>query len=144
MNPRKKGHEDLRPLRKTINSAAGRTECAAEGVEPDSATARTECAAEDVEPGMECHPCAEGIDKEEAGKRKTIRAATPYKPSQAEVEDHDLTHLPYRSLCKHCIRGRGKETGHQQQCGEDRAVPEFHRDFCFPGYEEPSSEYLHG
>ena len=140
MNPRRKGHEDLRPLKKTINSAAGRPERAAEGVEP--AAGRPECAAEGVEPEMECHPCGEGIDEAEAGKRETIRVATPYKPSQKEVDDHDLNHLPYRSCCKHCIRGRGKETSNQQPCGEDRTVPEFHMDFCFPGCEESSSEYL--
>ena len=142
MNPRKKGHDDIRPLGKTINSAAGRSECAAEDVEPDGAEERAEGVAGETEPEMECHPCGEGMDKEEAGKRKTIRVATPYKPSEAEVEDHDLTHLPYRSWCKHCIRGRGKETSHQQQSQEDRSVPEFHMDFCFPGYEESKDDYL--
>ena len=98
MNLRKQfeGHEDLRPAKKTINSATGGPECAAEGVEP----------------AVECKPCGEGIDGTEPGTRKTIRVATPYKPSQAEVDDHYLTHLPYRSWCKHCIRGRGKETSH--------------------------------
>ena len=140
MNRRKKEHEDLRPLKKTINSATGKTEGAAEVVEP--AAGRPECAAEGVEPEMECHPCGEGVDETEAGKRETTRLPTPYKPSQDEVDDHDLSHLPYRSWCKHCIRGRGKETSHFKQGEEDRTVPEFHMDFCFPGYEESSTEYL--
>ena len=91
---------------------------------------------------VECGTCGEGIDGQEAGRRNTIRVKTPYRPSQEEVDDHDLTHLPYRSWCRHCIRGRGKETGHFQQKTESRTVPEFHMDFCYPGYEESATEYL--
>ena len=67
MNPRNQGHEDLRPLGETINSAADRSECAAEDIEPDGADERAEGAAGEAEPEMECHPCGEGIDKGEAG-----------------------------------------------------------------------------
>ena len=132
MNPRKKGHDDLRPLGKPINGAAERSECAVENVEPASADEKAEGAEGQVEPEIECQPCGEGEGTEQAGQRRTIRVTTPYKPSQDEVEEHELTHLPYRSWCKHCIRGRGKETSHQQQSEEDRTVPEFHMDFCFP------------
>ena len=30
-------------------------------------------------------------------------------PTQAEVDRHNLTHLPFRNWCPHCMRGRGKE-----------------------------------
>ena len=122
MNPRlvDQGHETLRPSEKDINAAAQ----------------RTECAADDAEEG--CGNCGEG----EAGSRDTMRIPTPYKPSQAEVDEHNLTHLPFRSWCRHCIRGRAKETSHLQQAGEERTVPEFHMDFCFPGNEESAEEHL--
>ncbi len=32
----------------------------------------------------------------------------PYQPTKEEVDQHNLTHLPYRSWCRHCVRGRGK------------------------------------
>ena len=32
---------------------------------------------------------------------------TPARPSEAEVEDHRLTHWPYRSWCDECALGRG-------------------------------------
>ena len=35
------------------------------------------------------------------------RAQDPRKPSQSEGDQHNLTHLPYRSWCTHCVRGRG-------------------------------------
>ena len=33
-------------------------------------------------------------------------------PSEAEVEQHELTHLPFRSWCRHCVRAKGKESPH--------------------------------
>ena len=38
---------------------------------------------------------------------------TPNMPTQSERDDHDLTHYPYRSWCKHCVEGRGVEMGHR-------------------------------
>ena len=31
------------------------------------------------------------------------------QPSEAEVEQHELTHLPFRSWCRHCVHDKGKE-----------------------------------
>ena len=33
----------------------------------------------------------------EPGKRSTIKAPDPVLPSKAEVDEHEFTHLPYRS-----------------------------------------------
>ena len=35
-------------------------------------------------------------------------ANAPKKPSQAEVDTHMTTHLPFRSWCPHCVRGKSK------------------------------------
>ena len=34
-------------------------------------------------------------------------APSPTLPSPAEVEEHNITHIPYRSWCSHCAKGRG-------------------------------------
>ena len=47
----------------------------------------------------------------EAGKRVVKKILDPMLPSRAEVREHDLTHLPYRNWCPHCIKGNGKELG---------------------------------
>ena len=73
----------------------------------------------------------------ESGERKVERMNSPGKPSPEEVEQHNLTHLPYRSWCRHCVRGRGKEAPHKAGKTEGGDVPELHMDFCFPGEEEP-------
>ena len=32
----------------------------------------------------------------------------PRLPTQREVEDHCLTHLPYRNWCPICVKAKGK------------------------------------
>ena len=46
----------------------------------------------------------EGLDQER-GQRKTKRMLDPKLPSQEEVRQHCLTHMPYRNWCAHCVRG---------------------------------------
>ena len=58
----------------------------------------------------------------------------PKLPSRAEVDAHNLTHLPFRSWCRHCVRGRGQEESHRKcEAREGDGVPEIHFDFAFPG-----------
>ena len=38
----------------------------------------------------------------------------PVLPSEAEVEQHELTHLPFRKLCRDCVRAKGKESPHHE------------------------------
>ena len=128
-------------MRTVINATAASAAAAAATADDEEVGGAEDKPEEDAEDN-ECGTCGEGIEGHEAGRRKTIRIKTPYKPAQDEVDDHDLTHLPYRSWCRHCIRGRGKETGHFQQKESSRTVPEFHMDFCFPGYEVSKDDYL--
>ena len=75
--------------------------------------------------------------EQECGHRKTKRMLDPKLPSVEEVQQHMLTHLPYRSWCPHCVRGRGKEMDHKRKAQRDEpSVPEYHMDYCFPGDED--------
>ena len=72
-----------------------------------------EGAQEDIEKEAEadsgefrCVPCEEG----EADQPKKVRS--PGSPSPQEVDDHNLTHCPYRSWCEHCVRGQTKDCMH--------------------------------
>ena len=60
----------------------------------------------------------------------------PRLPSRKEVEEHYLTHVPYRNWCPHCVRGRGKDLDHRKAVEEDRRIREFSFDSCFPGDEK--------
>ena len=72
----------------------------------------------------------------------------PTMPSATEVTTHNLTHMPYRDWCPHCVAGQGKELQHRQLT--DRH-PTFQLDYQFltqakrqlqPG-EEPNDSNTH-
>ena len=71
---------------------------------------------------------------EEEVKQKEVRQ--PGQPTKMEKESHELTHYPFRSWCKHCVRGKGKESPHKKKKEKgdkdvDEEVPEIHVDYCF-------------
>ena len=44
----------------------------------------------------------------EQGEAEPLTTApSPTMPSAAEVEEHRITHIPYRSWCRECVMGRG-------------------------------------
>ena len=55
----------------------------------------------------------------------------PVLPSEAEVEQHELTHLPFRSWCRHCVRAEGKESPHHE--ASPGGVSKFATDYMFMG-----------
>ena len=66
---------------------------------------------------------------EDFGERDVKKMNSPLRPSQAEVDSHNLTHSPFRNWCRHCVRGRGNESPHVQGKSDVGEVPEFHFDF---------------
>eukprot|EP00971_Amphidinium_carterae_P020454 402951-Amphidinium_carterae.4 len=51
--------------------------------------------------------------QQEANIPKTYRS--PTLPTQQEIDEHNLAHLPYRDWCKHCVQGKNKSQHHP--CG---------------------------
>ena len=43
----------------------------------------------------------------------------PRLPSRQEVQEHELTHIPYRSWCVHCVRGAGRSDAHRRRARQD-------------------------
>ena len=54
--------------------------------------------------------------KEELGEEAEAPrdARDPGCPTEKQVEDHRLTHLPFRTWCKWCNLGRGRGLQHKQ------------------------------
>ena len=50
-------------------------------------------------------------ESDEVG-RKVKSAPVPREPTQAEVDEHELTHVPFRSWCVHCQRGKARRRRH--------------------------------
>ena len=46
------------------------------------------------------------------------------KPSKKEVEEHMITHIPFRDWCPHCVRGKSKSVPHRKRKeGKEEEVP---------------------
>ena len=74
----------------------------------DSAEAGRENEEDDT---MECEVCGPNFGEEgEEWRRPKLRKAADM-PTKREVLEHNLTHVPYRSWCPHCVRGRGRSEG---------------------------------
>ena len=63
----------------------------------------------------------------------------PQLPTKEEVEEHNLTHLPFRNWCPHCVRGAGRSADHRVHVRDD-GLPEVHLDYCFLGTDGKSTE----
>ena len=72
----------------------------------------------DVDDNMVCQPCEPMIE--------------PKVPTAAEIIAHNITHLPYRSWCPHCVAARRPNSHHARSKAEDRkASPLLVADYCF-------------
>ena len=70
--------------------------------------------------GMICGSCAEDDEQAEGEEVPDVRAKTaPRGPSKSEREAHEATHMPYRSWCAHCVRGRGIASPHVEKKDDD-------------------------
>ena len=78
-------------------------------------------------------PSIDDVDPEDVVKPKV--AARPYTPTKAEIETHEVTHLPYRSWCAHCVAGKGVSSPHKYTGDEDKVGITISLDYCFVGDE---------
>ena len=49
---------------------------------------------------------------EEVGSAPVISVRDPGSATQAELDEHEKTHLPYRSWCPVCVMAKGKADSH--------------------------------
>ena len=59
---------------------------------------------------------------EEEG-RKPIGFRDPGQPTKEEKEQHSISHIPFRSWCRHCVRGKATRYQHKR-IKEERKVGE--------------------
>ena len=63
--------------------------------------------------------------------RNPRKLLDPKLPSRQEVEEHCLTHLPYRNWCTFCVQGKGKASPHFKNPSRSDGLSEVHFDYCF-------------
>ena len=62
------------------------------------------------------------------------------RPSEKEVEQHMLTHLPFRSWCAHCVRGKSKGKAHFARNADPKDVPTIAADYMYMHESQGESE----
>ena len=55
---------------------------------------------------------AEDEEIEEGIAAKGIKS--PKKPTQAQIDEHELTHWPFRDWCVHCVKGKTQNNPHRK------------------------------
>ena len=54
-----------------------------------------------------------------SGDRAPVKAWDPVKPSQKEMDEHEVTHLPFRNWCRDCVHGRGEKMHHRVKARDE-------------------------
>ena len=68
-------------------------------------------------------------DSEQEDCMPKVVAKDPGAPTQAEIDEHNVDHIPFRSWCECCVMGRG--TGEQHRAGPASTIPVIAFDFLF-------------
>ena len=70
-------------------------------------------------------PDSEEIEEESTERRKGIArqrvVKKPEEPSDEEIREHSTTHIPFRSWCEECVKGKAKEDAHKRRAEEESA-----------------------
>ena len=77
-------------------------------------------------------------EQESAEARSPEVLRDPGAPTQREMEEHNITHLPFRSWCPHCVAGKAQDRPHRMRKEDqmDKQVPEIVFDYGFFGGKE--------
>ena len=60
-------------------------------------------------------------EEEEAALAKPLSA--PIRPTPEMIEQHNVSHLPFRAWCNFCVRGRGQSSPHRLVDKGDEQIP---------------------
>ena len=81
---------------------------------------------EEIECGLCEYPGLADMGLYNVGDGDGLEADVPkhgFRPSPEEVEKHNATHIPFRSWCSHCVKGKGVKAPHRHdQAHEERNV----------------------
>ena len=70
-------------------------------------------------------------DGPEAEVQQNKTAQDPFLPSAAEVEQHRINHMPYRSWCRECVEGKALGERRQPRSGHESKIPVVGMDYFY-------------
>ena len=62
-------------------------------------------------------------------------------PTREEFEEHMRTHIPFRTWCEFCVKGKSRSDAHRKDAGEkaslgEDSIPRIGINYTFPRQEE--------
>ena len=84
----------------------------------------------DIEPSENC--------ADEALEPRIV--TKPSRPNSAEVESHMATHMPFRSWCPHCVKGKSTGKAHVKSHDHAKELPTVSVDYMFMHERQLASE----
>lgn len=72
-----------------------------------------------------------GDEERSEEARGAMTRKKPATPSRREREEHELTHVPFRTWCKACMEGGGKNVPHRKREPRELTHPHVHIDYAF-------------
>jgi ribosome-binding protein aMBF1 (putative translation factor) len=82
-----------------------------------------ECSGGDEYAEIVCEDC------EEVRKAQAMR--DPGSPTTQEVEEHNITHLPFRGWCPACVAGKARDRPHRKVDHQSDSLPQIVFDYGF-------------
>ena len=76
---------------------------------------------------IECQPCFDESEEGRKAKSNTVQNL----PSQSEIDEHMLTHVPFRSWCRFCVMGKSVAAPHRRVDKSDETIPTVSIDYAF-------------
>ena len=88
---------------------------------------------------MTCELC--DMEEEEHGVILPSTPTAPYVPTRQERLEHEVTHVPYRSWCEHCVKGKAKSTPHKHEANRVEGIPVIGLDYYSMSKKDEDQEY---
>ena len=146
---RTKRRQDLNKVggQDTLMPVSPKDQTVEKGLSHDGETANDGGRGIEVEEKVEEGSGREDEDDEMEGEGEEVRVPigkkSPKDPTRKQKEEHERTHLPYRSWCEDCVRSRARNAPHHKKAPDDPLeeikVPRIHMDYFFMSREDEAA-----
>ena len=82
-------------------------------------------------------------DSDEEEEKKVRMMRDPGAPTQAQVDAHKMTHLPFRAWCSACVAGTAKDRPHRKDKAEEKGIATMVFDYGFLGTEGVKGKFAY-
>ena len=86
------------------------------------------------------------VKLEAEGEREAMAQHVPKVPTPEEIQQHNLTHEPYKDWCEICVKHRARQDAHPKSSHENAGHSVISFDFCYctrmPGEDDKQTVFV--